>query len=114
MQARDGKYATFACGSGPAAAHNDQDKDQLKALTLLIATYLKGSDSPELFLHSYVTFEGLARLQDADLVLGSHSSDISTSDSLLLIHVRGGRIGDVQDLGAYLSNDVEGGSVLLR
>lgn len=119
MQARDGKYATFACGSSSsaglaAAADNDRGKDQLEALTLLLAAYLKHADSPGHFLRSTVTFEGLARIRDADLLLGSHSAGCSNSDSLLLIHVRGGRVGDVQDLGAYLSHDVEGGSVLLR
>ena len=40
-----------------AAADNDQDKDQVKALTLLLAAYLKGADSPGHFLRSTVTFE---------------------------------------------------------
>ena len=118
MQARDGKYATFACGLSssavPAAADNDQDKEQVKALTLLLAAYLKAADSPGHFLRSAVTFEGLARIRDADLLLGSQSAGFSNSHCLLLIHVRGGHVGDVQDLGAYLSHDVEGGSVLLR
>lgn len=118
VQARDGKYATFACGSSSnavrAAADNDQDKDQVKAITLLLAAYLKGADSPGHFLRSTVTFEGLARIRDADLLLGSHSAGFSNPDSLLLIHIRGGYMEDVQDLGAYLSHGAEGGSVLLR
>ena len=116
-----GRYAAFACPS--------DDVEGTEALSLLVAAYLRsttsstitssssgthgtggscsGIDTPQRFVRRHVPLEAV-RVHDGDLLLGSTGNG---GKSLLLVHLRHGQIGAIQEIPCVHSG--EGGSLLI-